>query len=90
MMAIEFVALVGVLGLLALGILTLVAWHQRARHQARARLELQRDLASILFTQDYRKLDAFIAVKADDLTEAQKEQLKIVRDDLYVKVNDKP
>lgn len=87
----EFVALLAVLGTSYFGISALVAYAKKsdaeqARAQARAD-KRQQELRDALRSRDYRKLDDFMLLYANELDESVKKQIQIRRDELYVEAN---
>lgn len=87
----EIVALLAVLGASGFGISALVAYAKKAdadqaRAQARAD-KRQQDLRDALRSRDYRKLDDFLLLYANELSNVEKKQILIRRDELYVEAN---
>lgn len=87
----EIVALLAVLGASGFGISALVAYAKKAdaeqaRKQARSD-KRQQELRDALKSRDYRKLDDFMLLYASELSDGEKKQILIRRDELYVETN---
>ena len=59
----------------------------RGRRKAARRAQMQDDLRSALQSADYRKLDDFMLVWADDVSEGHMKLIQSRRDALYVDAN---
>lgn len=87
----EIVTLLAVLGASGFGISALVAYAKKAdaeqaRKQARSD-KRQQELRDALKSRDYRKLDDFMLLYASELSDGEKKQILIRRDELYVETN---
>jgi hypothetical protein len=87
----EIVTLLAVLGASGVGVSAILAHARRAAADRQARRvradRCQDDLRSALESRDYRRLDDFMLLYASELSDGEKKQILIRRDELYVEAN---
>ncbi len=89
----EIIALLALLGASGIGVTAVISWARRSdadsKDRKRFKAQMQQDLRDALSSRDYKRLDDWMLIYADEMSPAMRKQLEQRRDELFIEADNR-